>query len=207
MTTYWDELLLDIDHKRQIQEQMEESNGKNDSFSQEDWDRGVQEGRIELPDQVIEFDEHLLLGERVSFRLPRLLMPVPRGLAATEYGMSGNDQHLFRDKGRQVLFGLKWTTQALAMEQVETYQDALLRQLQSLKSDMQIMETIMLEADGLQVGCCESLFQLPTGYGYQVLFMTSLEERLLLGSFQFPLEEAELWQPLSAAMIRALRRK
>lgn len=205
MKPYLDEMILDVWHDIQAREQEADIEGSMASLTPEEWLEGIKRGVIELEDRVIQLEEKRLMEEQLYIRLPKSMQLVPRGLSQGGRKAREHDHISYSDPKLAIRFGLSLMSHSLQMGQVESFKNAMIESMKQKKQGVQWMDEKIIELNELTIGLCECILPMNQDTYYQVIFMTSLHGRALLGSFHFKLEDAALWQPLSNAIIRCLR--
>ncbi|WP_028558687.1 hypothetical protein [Paenibacillus pinihumi] len=208
MTVYLDGLIRDVIqnqvYAREVETSGQESGESASRLTTEMCMAGIERGWLELEQEKIAFINHQVWEGMLDFKLPDSLQLVPRGIARKDRKPDGHQHLLYELKEQGVILGLTLMKHPLQQEQVAIFHQEMMIQTKRSHPGMQIINAELLEQESGFLGCYESLFPMTNPPYFQVVFTLSLGEKACLGSFQFRLEDAEIWQPVSQAVIRSM---
>ncbi|ATF11539.1 hypothetical protein HPY27_12515 [Brevibacillus sp. HB1.1] len=205
MTVYWDEKILDAWNDIQKRREIKEVEEKMAQMSPEEWLAGVQLGVIEYEGQTIYCEEKLFFDEQMAIHLPTSMWLIPRGIESKGNTTHQHDQMTYKNEKGTVMFGLTHMTHLIQMDDVEQFLSTMTIQLKKKQAGLQVVHNEVIELSEVKVASSEFVIPLKNGKYYQILFVTALKERMLLGSFHFAADEVIVWQPLARALIRTMR--
>ncbi|MWC30009.1 hypothetical protein [Paenibacillus sp. MMS18-CY102] len=211
---YWDELFLD-DQFEFEQEQRERERELNASaewngleggerpVSMAQWRAAIDSSVVYDHGQRVELREVKLFDNHISLKLPYSLHEVPKGLAAPT-GEREHEQLMYLDRDGLTAFGATWMAHALPVEAVVPFKQRMIGQWRGDKPGVQIVHEETMESNGRLLSWFECYMPNEPLQLYQLVFVTTLQGRALLGSFQFKLEDAQLWQPTAVAIMQTM---
>ncbi|KAF6615637.1 hypothetical protein J2W97_000166 [Paenibacillus jamilae] len=200
MTEHWDEFFLKLHHQQILKEQL--STAENDEswmmISIEEAMKGISKGSLTLADgQEIRFQTLPVFENQLTISLPDSLIPEVRAGQT----VASSKSFVVQDKLGGILFGLHQSGQALDPTQIEIYQQQLIEQTSRAQPSMKLVDEKALSIQDTIIGCYEAIFLVSPSPYYQIVFVRSWRGKAVIGSYQFKLEDAPLWVPLTYAML------
>jgi hypothetical protein len=200
LTEHWDEFFLKLHHQQTLKEQL--STAENDErwmmVSIEEAMEGISKGSLTLPNKhKIQFQILSVFENQLTISLPDSLIPEVRAGQTVDPSKS----FVVQDKLGGILFGLHQSGQELDPEQVEVYQKQMIEQTSRAQPSMKLVDEKALSIQDTIIGCYEAIFLVSPSPYYQIVFVRSWRGKAVIGSYQFKLEDAPLWVPLTYAML------
>lgn len=198
---YWDQQITGYLVHQQRERELNEG---LDTISELDWKEMVSNGEVCYKHHTIKLKKQRLFENALEILLPVVLAPVAN--ASLEKGKDDRirNQYLFMNDTGEISCGIHLGESVETGIDLEMLKDCMMIESKFRKPEIKLFE---LESESIKLRGFETydcLIQTENGQFYQFVFLTVCRNRLLHGSFQFKAEQADLWRPMSAAIIQTI---
>lgn len=203
MAEWWDEFFLEQRNNQLIHSQMAEAADEEwMMFSEEECLEAISEGSLQLQDgRNMLFKQNQVFNNQMTISMPNSFI---EEINLREGNARKGNRRMFQDNEAGVTFGMHWMDYEMDSEQIEDFLQIISLQAVQLRPEMKILNQVAIESNQQILACYEGLFLVEPYPYYQVVFLTSWHGKALLGSYQYKLEDAPLWYPLSYALLRSI---
>ncbi|MDR0266766.1 hypothetical protein [Paenibacillus sp.] len=201
MSNYWDQQIIGylVHQKREC-----ELTEGIDTISEMDWIEMVAKGDVCYKHHGIKLKKQRLFNNALEIPLPIDLTPVSKGFIEKEGDTRIRDQYFFMNSTGEISCGIHLGGSIETEIDLEMLKDCMMIESKNKKPEIKLfeLENESLKQRGFETYDC----LIPTEHGqfYQFVFLTVCRDRLLQGCFQFKAELADLWRPMSAAIIQTI---
>jgi hypothetical protein len=199
MKTYWDEKFWSMWPSYQLTPQETALRAQEVEALEAAIARGIQQGKIEIADQVIEMKGCALFDGQVLMHLPRSFM-----LESTQDLAQAHEQVCYLDKHRSIFCGFNWLSHPLHPAHVEALAATMKTEMLRRQPSLQVVQEQTITVNQAPLSTLEWIWPAAHQTRYQILFVTILHQRPFIGSFQCNAEDVLGWQPIFGAVIRSM---
>ncbi|WP_145046730.1 hypothetical protein [Paenibacillus xylanexedens] len=201
MKPYGDEVLLKLDRSiRLAKRAQEDATLELNALTEEEIFDGVRHGNLTLHGTLISLTPQPIWGDGFLLPLPDVLVQVPRGKLQQDHNRQGHEEAMWIDEIHGITFGLTRLNHPLEASQVEAIGHAMTEQMRIRKKDAQWLHEETVHGDPLVMFYSESIQPSVRGIAYDIFFVTSVDGRLVTGNVRFPMEQLQIWRPITRAI-------
>lgn len=201
MTMHWDEKIAS--HIAQQQRDRELHDG-SEGLPDHTWAEMLEHGEVRFKDQIIAMEKRPLFEGQLDISLPKDLAALPKAMLEREGKPRHRDQVLFINDREELTCGLRWLEQVEETCDLELLKACMMIAAKGEKPEIRLFELEDERLRQMNMETYDCLISTERGLIYQMIFLTIFKERVLMGSFQFKAEQAAVWRPLFAAVIKSL---
>lgn len=204
MLKLWDELFLEQRNNRQIHDQIKTAEDEQWMLmSIEECLKGISERKLKFKDgREVEMKAQKVYGDQMTIFIPSTCF---EELKIGDKSAKNSKNYLYLDSSQSIVFSLNLLEPELDNVLMEELFKIMEIEAGRLRPEMKLINEVEFESNNHNVICYEALFLADPTPFYQIVFLTSWKSRALTGSFQYKLEDAPLWYPMSYAMIRSIQ--
>lgn len=195
---YWDEMIIEANHKMQFSRAIHEAQATAPIFTQETCNQAIMNGELVYQDIIFKFSERIV-GKKIKIQLPHCLELVPQGLISGK--MKHVQQHMYSDDTSDIYFLYHELAYELEEDRLEWFMNTFFEQLKTGKPQFKVLNQSLLAEHDMPIGRFEALVPHNGMLMYQIGFIGCFAGSPVVGSFVVLPQYAELWQPLGKALI------
>ncbi|BCJ92693.1 hypothetical protein acsn021_02620 [Anaerocolumna cellulosilytica] len=187
------EKIIELRNKRnQIQERV---------ISEDDLDNGF----VVINQKVYEIEEMALAEGKFTMSMPTEFGLLDESLAESKYPNLLRPQYIYSDKTTGVNITFTIDDKKIDAEEVEELKENLICILSDLHPEYEIIDEVIIHGDDLTIATFGFIKSTLDGELYQMIFLMSLNEKLLLGGFNCNAQVKEEWYPVIHQMVQTIR--
>lgn len=197
----FDEELLDQMNRLEME--------KEASARKEAWEKqalaGVLAGSLLVDGTRLEFHWESLIEDKVSIMIPNAFKEMNPEMAALKYPSDHRPNPIFSNDRGSITLGFNYTWSQVDAEEIGTFKDILLQNLQRMQSSITVLEDGVKDVNGQQVGYFEFISPALDSDLYNLMFFIELDGRALLCALNCLESDSEQWQPIAKGIMESIR--
>lgn len=196
MTTFWDEKFRKkwpayLHDQQEVERAAKEQGAVQAAIAQ-----GLERGKVSLDGRVEDVRSYAVFDQ--------LKIYLPVSLTLDRADPSAHEQAIYVDKRRALICGFTWMTHSLNPDRVEFLRDTLTSGIRQGNPSIQVVQEETLSLHEVPLSTLEYVATVAGGMLYHLMFVTILQGRAFIGSFQFGAEEAVFWQSFFRAAVQLM---
>ncbi|HKG05648.1 MAG TPA: hypothetical protein VKB19_04285 [Pedobacter sp.] len=146
-----------------------------------------------------------ILNDKVQLLLPEDFVPMDKSTLDIKYPRAGNRPTLvYTNKNASVNIAFNLTAQPLDQTQLPQLQKQLTTQISSIPGS-QLLKNEIKELNGSKVTLIEFMSQAINSKIYNIMFVTVVGGKAMIGSFNCTEKEVPEWKPVSKQIVESIK--
>ena len=174
------------------------------SARKEAWEKealaGVLAGSLLVDGTMIEFHREILCKDKVN-----TFKEMDPEMAAIKYPSDQRPNPIFSNDTGSITLGFNYTWSQVEAEEIGTFKDILLQNLQRMQSAITLLEDGVKDVNGQQIGYFEFISPALDSDLYNLMFFMELDGRALLCALNCLENDLEHWQPIAKGIMESIR--
>lgn len=195
MEEYIDEEILDL-----IKEFGDDEKGKYGKVGSIEHKiiKDVEKGKVVIEDEIIEFEEKILLDDKVKVLIPTMFESMSN---------EEKSQIIFKNEDDSINIKLSYTKEILDDSQLKERKDEMLDLVIEEHPEAKLFENGIRYTNERKIGFYDFLISISDNEIYNLVFLTVLEGRTLMCTFNCLKEDMDIWQPISRGIMNSIKIK
>lgn len=185
--------------------EMEEEAAAHKEAWEKDALAGVLAGSLLVNGTRLEFHRERLLEDKVSIMIPNTFAKMDPEMAALKYPSDHRPSPIFSNDSGSITLGFNHTWSRVEAEEIETFKDILLQNLQRMQSSITVLEDGVKNVNGQQIGYFEFISPALDSDLYNLMFFMEIDGRALLCALNCLESDLEQWQPIAKGIMESIR--
>jgi hypothetical protein len=194
---YADEKMLDIIHNIQ----QEDDKATYQKYVSE----SIQVGRLDINDKIFNFEEKVLLDEKIKIRLPDYFAVMSPDDIDLKYPSPRKPNPIYTDQSTTINIAFNHTSTPLIVKDLPGFKLTMMQMIKKMQPSAQFLEDGIKVINGLSVAFFEFVTSALDGEIYNLACFTPLQERALLINFNCLEVDMAVWRPIAFGIIDSLR--
>jgi hypothetical protein len=165
----------------------------------------VRNGRLELDDEMVEFEDRFILNDKVVIRIPKGFEALSSDLVAFKYPSERRPQIILSDETSTINLTFNHTANPLSEDDLTAFKDFMIETLQKLQPSSKISGDGVNTINGKPIGFFNLISHASDGLLYNLLFFVELEGRALFCNFNCLEEQIDFWKPVFKSMMETFK--
>lgn len=163
------------------------------------------DGLVVINQKVYEVEEMELVEGKLAMYMPSEFGQLDESLVESKYPNILRPQYIYSDKTTRVNITFTIDNKTIDSEEVEELKENLICLLTDLHPEYEIIDDEIIQAGDSSIATFGFTKSTLDGDIYQLLFLTSLNEKLLIGGFNCNVNVKDEWYPVLHQMIQTIR--
>ena len=168
-------------------------------------DNNIHNGYVIVQYQKLELEERELVDGKITMCLPKTFQLMEPALVDIKYPGEDQPEFVYTNEKTTVNITFSLEKEHITNEAIEALRDALAKQMQQLYPDSPIADQEIIEAGKKKVAYFSFEVPLLDEPAYNLMFFTTLEEGLLIGSFNCSVYDKKEWWPIVKQLLATIR--
>jgi hypothetical protein len=180
-------------------------NKKSQSEDRMIWDDDLDKGYVVINQKVYEIEEMALAEGKFTMSMPLEFEYLDESLAESKYPNNLRPQYIYSDKTTCVNITFTVDDKMIDAEEVEELKENLICIMSDLHPEYEIIDELIIHGDDSTIATFGFTKSTLDGEIYQMIFLMSLNEKLLLGGFNCNAQVKDEWYSVIHQMIQTIR--
>ena len=168
-------------------------------------DNDIENGFVVINQKVYEVEEMKLVERKFAMFMPSEFGQLDESLVESKYPNILRPKYIYSDKTTRVNITFMIDDKTIDSEDVEELKENLICLLTDLHPEYEIIEEEIIQANDSSIATFGFTKATLDGELYQMFFITSLKEKLLIGGFNCNAQVKDEWYPVIHQMIHTIR--
>lgn len=168
-------------------------------------DNAIENGLVVINQKVYEVEEMKLVERKFAMFMPSEFGQLDESLVESKYPNILRPKYIYSDKTTRVNITFMIDDKTMDSEDVEELKENLICLLTDLHPEYEIIEEEIIQANDSSIATFGFTKATLDGELYQMFFITSLKEKLLIGGFNCNAQVKDEWYPVIHQMIHTIR--
>lgn len=168
-------------------------------------DNDIENGFVVINQKVYEVEEMKLVERKFAMFMPSEFGQLDESLVESKYPNILRPKYIYSDKTTRVNITFMIDDKTIDSEDVEELKENLICLLIDLHPEYEIIEEEIIQANESIIATFGFTKATLDGELYQMFFITSLKEKLLIGGFNCNAQVKDEWYPVIHQMIHTIR--
>ena len=164
----------------------------------------ILDGYAIIDDEKISFKRKPMLKKQITVVLPEKFTIMAKGLAEKKYPSVNRPDEIYTNAETTINFSLTHSNDPATNEGIPETKDALQQVITRMHPASKIIDSDLIDASGLSIAYFDFITPALDMDIYNVIFVFSLDKRLVVGSFNCPPESMDEWKPLLVQMLQSI---
>lgn len=161
----------------------------------------ILDGYIIINEERIPFERKHVLDGRISVLMPEAFVIMPKELAEIKYPSIQRPDEIYTNNEATINFSVSLKNDKAANEDIPHVRDTIQQVMMRMYPASNIIDSETVEVSNINI----SYFDLNTPAIdmeiYNMMFFLSIENRIVVGSFNCPWENMDVWKPMITQML------
>ena len=167
----------------------------------------IADGYVIMGEEKIIFDRRFLLDKKFSIIMPEEFKPMPKNLADIKYPSINRPEFIYTNEKTTVNFSFTHRAEETSNEEIPEVRDVVQPIAMRMFPASDVIESDTLDANGRNISYYDYIAPALDMDIYTLVFLFSLEERVVLGGLNCPSDEIDDWKPIFLQMLGSLEVK
>jgi hypothetical protein len=167
-------------------------------------ENNILDGYIISNDEKVPFKRRLIYNSRVSVIMPESFVIMPKELAQMKYPSMQRPDEIYTNNETTINFTVSHKNDKASNEDIPYAKDAIQKAVMRIHAASRVIDSETIEASGLNIAYFDFATPALDMDIYNVLFFFSLDGRIMLGSFNCPQHDMDVWKPVVAQMLESV---
>jgi hypothetical protein len=164
----------------------------------------IKNGYIIMEDKHVPFSEREIIAGMLYMTMPSAFLLMPEELVKLKYlGEKGPDNIYTNEEG-SINISFSFTGDMLKSEEIEEAKDSLQQVIVKMTPSGKIISSAIIEGE-IRIGHFDFISPAVDGEVYNLMFLFSLYERFVLGTFNCMRSDMSGWQEAVGQMLHSIR--
>ena len=164
-------------------------------------ENNISDGYIIIGEEKIPFERKSILNDRISILMPEAFDIMPKEMAEIKYPSMNRADEIYTNEETTINLSVSHKNDAAANEDISEVKDALQEVVMRLYPASSVIDSETIDASGVNIAYFDFSSTAIDMDIYNVIFFLSLDDRLVLGSFNCPWENMDEWKPVVLQML------
>lgn len=164
----------------------------------------IRDGSLEMNGQTIMFEERKLIEEQISLRLPKDFVIMPPEKVSLKYPSERRPGLIYTNEAGTINITLNHTQTSLEESDIQKFRDSMIDTIEKMQPAVRWLGSGMQNINEQSGGYFEFIAPALDTDIYNFMFVTELQGRALIISFNCPEAELDHWRPLAKGIINTL---
>ena len=166
--------------------------------------REASEKEPDADDGKVQLIERAVIDNALYMDMPADFKQMPLEKAKTEFSDADMPDFIFTDEQESAVLTFSLRGEELEVEKTEDALNAVIQGIQKTGPGFEILESGLVNAVGARAAYFEFLSPADDGKAYNLIFIFSLNRRLVLGSFNCLYADIDKWREEAAQMLNSI---
>jgi len=167
----------------------------------------IADGYVIMGEEKIIFNKRFLLDKKFSIIMPEAFKPMPKELAEIKYPSINRPEFIYTNEATSVNFTFSHRPEEASNEEIPEVKEAVEPVAMRLYPASKVIDSEILDASGKNVAYYDFIAPALDMDLYTLVFMFSLEGRVVLGGLNCPGDDIDDWKPIFLQMLCSLEVK
>jgi len=147
----------------------------------------------------------MLFNNKLAIKVPAGFFQMPQELIKSKYPGGNAPQVVYTNDNYSINIAFNYTTSKATAEQLAVYRDVLVKQFNSTLPVKEWLRNEVTEINGKKLIIFSLITQAVDTEVYNLMFITDMHGRLLMGTFNCTQEQTKKWKPVAETIIQTIR--
>lgn len=167
----------------------------------------VFETKFKVDNEMIELENVSILPQKVDIYIPKSFSIMSEEMAKIKYPSEERPTIIYTNESGSINIGLKIAKSNTTDSQIKDYTDVIKKSYKNLYPSAQWFDSGVKKVDGKNVGYLELLTPAIDTEIYNLIYLTELDGKLLLLTFNCTKEKMNDWKPIAKNIMASLQFK
>jgi len=166
-------------------------------------ENNISDGFIIIDDKKITVKRRFLLDKKMSVIMPEAFTLMSKEVAKIKYPSENRPAVIYTNEDTTINFTFTHRDDKASNEEIPGVKDAIQPLVMRMFPSSSVIESETIEASGKNISYYDYITPALDMEIYNLTFMFSLEERLVLGGFNCPSDAMDDWKPVFLQMLES----
>lgn len=167
-------------------------------------ENNILDGYIIMNEEKIPFVRRDVYNGRLSFILPEAFAIMPKELAEIKYPSIQRPDEIYSNNETTVNFTVSLKNDTATNEDIPNAKDAIQQAVMRVYAASKVIDSETIEVADLNIAFFDFVTPAIDMDVYNMLFFFSLDDRIMLGSFNCPQEDMDVWKPVVTQILESV---
>ena len=165
----------------------------------------ILDGYIIIDDDKIPFERRGIFNGRLSVIMPESFIIMPKELAELKYPYTQRPEEIYTNSETTVNFTISYKNDKASNDDIPRAKDIIQQAVMRVHAASKVIDSETISVSDLNIAYFDFVTPAIDMDIYNVLFFFSLDSRIMLGSFNCPQVNMDVWKPVLVQMLESLR--
>lgn len=165
----------------------------------------IQDGYIYIDDEQILFKETVVSEDEFSMILPVIFEPMPENLVEIKYPSVNRPDFILSNPETTINLNFSHKADSLANEEAEEFKNIIQEGILRMNPSSNVIDSSIIEVEQHNIAYFDFITPAVDTEIYNLMFFFSLEERLLMGSFNCIKQDMYDWKEIFIQMLQSIK--
>lgn len=156
----------------------------------------ILDGYIIIDEEKISFERRTILDERVSVLMPESFVIMPLELAEKKYPAIQRPDEIYTNNDTSVNFCVSLKNDKATNEDIPRAKDMIQQAVMRMHSGSKVISSEIIGAKGIKIAYFDFCSAAIDTDIYNMMFFLSVDNRIVVGSFNSPWQNMDVWKPV-----------
>jgi len=163
-------------------------------------ENNVLDGYIIVDEERIEFQRRTVLDGRLSVLMPESFVIMPLELAEKKYPAVQRPDEIYTNNETTVNFCVSLKNDQATNEDIPRAKDIIQKAVMRMHSGSKVISSEAIEVSGVNIAYFDFCSAAIDTDIYNMMFFLSVDNRIVVGSFNCPWQNMDVWKPVIEQM-------
>ena len=167
-------------------------------------ENNILDGYIVIGDEKIEFQRRTILNSRLSVLMPESFVIMPLELAEKKYPAIQRPEEIYTNNETTVNFCVSLKNDIATNKDIPHAKDLIQQAVMRMNAGSSVINSEIIEVSGINIAYfdfCSAALDMDI---YNMMFFLSVDNRIVVGSFNCPWQNMDAWKPVIEQMFETV---
>lgn len=161
----------------------------------------ILDGYIIIDEKKTAFERRTILGGRLSVLMPEPFVIMPLELAEKKYPAIQRPEEIYTNNETTVNFCVSLKNDNATNEDIPRAKDMIQHAVMRMHSGSKVINSETIEVSGINISYFDFCSAALDADIYNMMFFLSVDNRIVVGSFNCPWQNMDVWKPVIEQML------
>jgi len=164
----------------------------------------ISDGYIIIDEVKVAFERRTVLAGRLSVLMPESFVIMPLELAEKKYPAIQRPEEIYTNNETTVNFCVSLKNDKAANEDMPHVKDVIQPAVMRMHSGSKVISSEVIEVSGIKIAYFDFCSAAIDADIYNMMFFLSVDNRIVVGSFNCPWQNMDVWKPVIEQMLETV---